>query len=260
MQRDRRRFSKSPPPSGPTEVRQRPSATAPSLGSEAREQLRDTLLEGVATLGLALPDRAMDQLLDYLALLLRWNQVYNLTAVRDPVGMTTQHLLDSLTSVPALQRHAAGRTLRILDVGSGGGLPGVVWAATCPEHRITCVDAVAKKTTFVRQVAAELGLGNLSAEHARVETLRLPPFPLITARAFASLSDIVRLTDGLLAPDGVWLAMKGQHPHDEIAALPDSIEVFHVEPLQVPGMDAERCIVWMRRRTDTRSDASSLAP
>lgn len=248
MQRKPQRFGGNAPQRPEPEYSFRGSAPIDNLSPAALDSVRATLSQGIDTLGLHLPPQGLEQLLSYLKLLLRWNRVYNLTAVRDPAGMAVQHLLDSLAAVPALQRHAGDAALRILDVGSGGGLPGVVWATACPQHRVTCVDTVAKKATFVRQVAAELHLGNLAAEHARVENLQLPAFPLITARAFASLPDIVRLTEALLADGGVWLAMKGQHPQDEIDALPPRIEVFHVEQLQVPGMDAERCIVWMRRR------------
>ena len=180
----------------------------------------------------------------------RWNKVYNLTALRDPAQMLTHHLLDSLAVVAPLRRHraqAAGADT-LLDVGSGGGLPGVVLAATDAALKVTCVDAVQKKATFVRQVAAELRLPNLQALHARVETITTQRWPVITARAFASLPDIVALTRPLLAEGGVWMAMKGQHPADEIAALPADIEVFAIEPLTVPGLGAERCIVWMRPR------------
>jgi 16S rRNA (guanine527-N7)-methyltransferase len=185
----------------------------------------------------------------YLALLARWNAAYNLTAVRDPVQMRTQHLAECLAVLPPLRRHLGARpTARFLDVGSGGGLPGVVLAAAEPSWDVTCVDAVGKKAAFVRQVAGELALPNLHAEHARVEALRAPPFDVITARAFAALPDFVRLTRPLLAPGGVWMAMKGKRPDDELAALPADIEAFHVEPLTVPGLDADRCLVWMQPR------------
>lgn len=183
----------------------------------------------------------------YLALLARWNATYNLTAVRDPAQMVVQHLADCLAVVPPLRRRLAEQPAdRLLDVGSGGGLPGLVIAVMEPRLEVTCVDTVGKKAAFVRQAAGELGLRNLHVQHARVEQLAAPPFPLIAARAFASLADLVRLTRPLLAPDGAWLAMKGRRPDDEIAALPGGVEVFHVEPLQVPHLDAERCIVWMR--------------
>lgn len=201
---------------------------------------------------LRLPAEAADRLLAYLDLLQRWNGVYNLTAVRDPQDMLRQHLADCLAVVGPLSRHAvsvhAGEssTLRVLDVGSGGGLPGAVLALLCPQWQVVCVDTVGKKAAFIRQAGVELGLLNLSAEHARVEAMQCPPFNVITSRAFASLPDFIRLSRGLLAPSGVWMAMKGRAPTEELAALPSDIDVFHVEPLPVPGLQAERCLVWMR--------------
>lgn len=183
-------------------------------------------------------------LVRYLDLLQRWNSTYNLTAVRDRAAMRLQHLADCLAVIPALQRE--GIEGRVLDVGSGGGLPGVVIAVLLPALDVSCVDAVGKKAAFVRQVAGALQLRNLHAEHARVEQLRRPPFDLITSRAFATLADFTRLTQPLLASAGQWLAMKGRRPDDEIAALPPGVSVFHVEPLSVPGLNAERCLVWMR--------------
>jgi 16S rRNA (guanine527-N7)-methyltransferase len=211
------------------------------------EALRPALEGNCDSLGLA-PDPAMlDRLLAYLALLQRWNATYNLTAVRDPGEMLTQHLADCLAVVGPLRRQlGAGTSRRILDVGSGGGLPGVVLAVLEPGWAVTCVDAVGKKAAFIRQVAVELRLRNLAAEHARVESLKAGGFDLITSRAFASLADFVSLTRKLLAADGVWAAMKGKTPEAELAALPAGIAVFHVEPIAVPGLDAERCIVWMR--------------
>lgn len=185
----------------------------------------------------------------YLGLLAKWNAAYNLTAVRDPAQMRTQHLADCLAVIEPLRRHlGAGRPARILDVGSGGGLPGVVLAIADPAWDVTCVDAVGKKAAFVRQVAGELALLNLHAEHARVESLEAVPFDVIASRAFSALPDFIRLTRPLLADGGVWVAMKGKRPDDELAALPPDVEVFHVEPLVVPGLDAERCLVWMRPR------------
>jgi 16S rRNA (guanine527-N7)-methyltransferase len=208
--------------------------------------MRHELIDGAAALGCPLTDAEADRLLGYLDLLARWNKVYNLTALRDPVQMLTHHLLDSLAVMAPMRRHTGGAAVSVMDVGSGGGLPGVVIATTQPSAAVTCVDTVQKKVTFVRQVAAELRLSNLHARHTRVEAITDTQWPLITARAFASLPDIVTLTRPLLAPGGVWMAMKGQHPADEIAALPRDVEVFHVEPLTVPGLNAERCIVWMR--------------
>ncbi len=185
----------------------------------------------------------------YLALLAQWNAAYNLTAVRDPAQMRRLHLDDCLAVVESLRRQLGGRaSARILDVGSGGGLPGVVLALAEPRWEVTCVDSVGKKAAFVRQVAADLALPNLRAEHVRVEALRAPPFGVITARAFAALPELVRLTRPLLAEGGVWMAMKGKRPDDELAALPADIDAFHVELLTVPGLDADRCLIWMQQR------------
>ncbi len=215
--------------------------------------LEHALREGANALGLDLSEAQITQLLDFLALLQKWNKVYNLTAVRDPQEMLTHHLLDSLAAVPPLRRHVAQRGqggaihpgARLLDVGSGGGLPGVVFAICCPEVDVSCVDTVAKKAAFIQQAAGTLGLSNLHGIHARVETLA-GPFDVVSCRAFAALSDFTAWSRQALAPHGVWLAMKGKHPHDEIAALPADVSVFHVEQLTVPGLQAERCILWLR--------------
>lgn len=208
---------------------------------------RELLKQGAQGLGLSLSDAQCDALLAYQAMLIKWNQVYNLTAVRQPADMLTHHLLDSLAVLPPLQRHLADRSGRLLDVGSGGGLPGVVLAIMLPELEVTCVDTVGKKASFIRQVAGDLKLRNLGAAHARVEDLQLAPFDVITSRAFASLEDFTRLTHHLLAAEGVWMAMKGKLPSDEMAALPVEWNVFHVEQLAVPGLNAERCLVWIRQ-------------
>ena len=202
------------------------------------------LREGLADLGLVLADAQVSQLLAYQALIAKWNQVYNLTAVRDPQEMLTHHLLDSLAVVLPLRQHLAGRTT-LLDVGSGAGLPGVVLAITCPDLTVTCVDTVAKKAAFIQQAAVSLGLPHLKGLHARVETLS-GPYDVISSRAFSSLPDFVKGSRQALAPQGVWMAMKGKHPQTELSALPADVDVFHVEPLTVPGLSAERCIVWMR--------------
>ena len=203
------------------------------------------LRAGVEALGLALSDAQIKHLLDYAALIQKWNKVYNLTALRDPADMLTHHLLDSLTAVPPLTRHTQGRPIKVLDVGSGGGLPGVVLAICMPELQVTCVDTVAKKAAFVQQVAVSLRLSNLRGLHARVESLT-DPYQVICSRAFASLHDFVTWSRSALAEGGVWMAMKGKHPQVEIGALPADVKVFHVEPLTVPGLDVERCMVWMR--------------
>ncbi|HEV6968467.1 16S rRNA (guanine(527)-N(7))-methyltransferase RsmG [Roseateles sp.] len=206
--------------------------------------MRAALEQATQQLGLDLSATQIDQLLAYLALLQKWNKVYNLTAVRDPAQMLSHHLVDSLAAIPPLLRHGAPQ--RLMDVGAGGGLPGVVIAICCPGTDVTCVDAVAKKATFIQQVAAELKLPNLHGVHSRVETLQAQAFGVITSRAFASLADFTSLTRQHLAEGAVWMAMKGQNPADEIAALPSDVDVFHVEQLTVPGLDAQRCLVWMR--------------
>jgi 16S rRNA (guanine527-N7)-methyltransferase len=225
--------------------------------TDLMESLSLPLGQGLERLGLEVALPARRQLVEYLALIDRWNRVYNLTAVRNPADMLVQHLLDSLAVVIPLRRHlhargvgpdVDGASARILDVGSGGGLPGVVLSVVERQWDVTCVDAVAKKASFIRQVAAELGLPNLHAQHARVEDLLAPPgFDIVTSRAFASLADFVSLTGHLLSATGVWMAMKGKVPEDEVADLPAGIEVFHVEPLEVPGLEAQRCLVWMRK-------------
>lgn len=191
----------------------------------------------------------------YLGLLAQWNTAYNLTAIRDPVQMRTQHVADCAAVVEPIRRElsrkadgppTAGDAKRLLDVGSGGGLPGVILALAEASWDVTCVDAVGKKAAFIRQVASELGLPNLHAEHARVEALKLPPFDLIICRAFAALPEFVEVTRELLAANGVWVAMKGKRPDNELAALAPNVDVFHVEPLTVPGLDAHRCLIWMR--------------
>lgn len=216
--------------------------------------LRASLLEGATVLGLDLSASQVDTLVAYLAMISRWNRVYNLTALRDPAEMLTHHLLDSLSVVPALRRHLDQAGLatgaRLLDVGSGAGLPGVVLAVTVPNLAVTCIDTVGKKASFIQQVAAELGLRQLRSQHARVEAWpghpNEPKFDVVTSRAFSSLVDFIELTRTHRATDGVWMAMKGKRPDEESQALPTDIHVFHVEQLTVPSLEADRCLVWMR--------------
>jgi 16S rRNA (guanine527-N7)-methyltransferase len=212
--------------------------------------LEGALRHGVGALGLVLSDAQIVALLDYLDLIQKWTRVYNLTAVRNPEEMLTHHVLDSLAVVEPLRRqlHSMGldESIRVLDVGAGAGLPGVVLAICCPTMVVHCVDTVAKKAAFIQQAAVGLKLPLLRGIHARVESLT-EPYALVTARAFASLTDFTQWSQGALAEQGVWMAMKGKNPQAEVAQLPADIEVFHVEPLVVPGLDAERCIVWMRK-------------
>ena len=212
--------------------------------------LEPQLRAGLQTLGLALDEAQITALLDYVDLIQKWTRVYNLTAVRDPQDMLTHHLLDSLAVVRPLRQQLAmlGRdeSVRVLDVGAGAGLPGVVLAICCPTMTVHCVDTVAKKAAFVQQAAVSLKLPRLRGIHARVESLT-EPYDVVCSRAFASLADFTQWSVGALAPQGVWMAMKGKHPAAELLALDPGVQVFHVEPLQVPGLDAERCLVWMRR-------------
>ena len=214
--------------------------------------LMSSLQTGLDGLGLSVSAEQQAQLLMYMDLIAKWTKVYNLTAVRDANEMLTHHLLDSLAVVAPLRREVAKLVLpegqpqlRMLDVGAGAGLPGIVIAITCPEISVTCVDTVAKKAAFIQQVAATLKLPNLKGLHARVESLT-QPYDVVCSRAFASLLDFTTWSQSALASHGVWMAMKGKHPNQELAVLPESVKVFHVEQLQVPGLDAERCIIWMR--------------
>lgn len=217
--------------------------------------LEPELRQGLVALRLTLDDAQAQRLLDYLELIQKWTKVYNLTAVRDPAEMLTHHLLDSLAVIRPLQQQLAqmapagegASAVRLLDVGSGAGLPGIVIAICCPGITVHCVDTVAKKAAFIQQVAVSLKLPNLRGLHARVESLT-EPYDVVSSRAFASLVDFTNWSGAALAGHGVWMAMKGKRPADELAALPAGVDVFHVEQLRVPGLDAERCIVWMRKR------------
>ena len=214
--------------------------------------LMSSLQKGLDGLGLDVSAEQQAQLLAYMDLIGKWTKVYNLTAVRDANEMLTHHLLDSLAVVAPLRREVAKLVLpegqpqlRMLDVGAGAGLPGIVIAITCPEISVTCVDTVAKKAAFIQQVAVALKVGNLRGLHARVENLT-DTYQVISSRAFASLIDFTNWSTQALAPQGVWMAMKGKHPADELAVLPQGVSVFHVEQLAVPGLGAERCVVWLR--------------
>ena len=212
--------------------------------------MKTMLQTGLGQLGLTLEAAQEQKLLDYLALIGKWNRVYNLTAVRDPEEMLSYHLLDSLSALAPLQRcitQHASKTL--LDVGSGAGLPGVVSAICNPDLQVACVDTVGKKAAFIQQAAAALCLHNLQGVHNRVEKLQ-QRYDIVCSRAFASLPDFVNWSANALADNGIWLAMKGKTPEEEIASLPAWARVFHVEQLRVPGLDAQRCIVWLQRQAD----------
>lgn len=225
-------------------------------------ELDAALRDGAAALGVLLSERQRQQLLAYQVLIAKWSRVYNLTAITAPQEMLTHHLLDSLAVVPPLVRHlaevGASEPARLLDVGSGAGLPGVVLAIALPDLAVTCVDAVAKKAAFIRQVAAELSLPNLASLHGRIEAQR-GRYDLVCSRAFSSLADFVAGADAVLAPRGVWLALKGKRAEveAEAASLSPAVELFHVEPLAVPGLGAERCLVWMRRSPAPAADGAA---
>ena len=275
--------AKPPTPAPPTLSGAEPTAKA-AWDNSTQALARNTLVAGSRHLGVALSDAQTDALMGYLGLLHKWSKVYNLTAVRDPLEMVTLHLLDSLAVIPALLRHLAtphnateraalagqststspspgpasaslaaasagkpaqAQPIRLLDVGSGAGLPGVVIAIACPHIQVTCIDAVSKKAAFVQQVAASLGLAHLRGLHQRIEQLDAP-HDLVCSRAFASLADFVQGSAKALAAGGVWLALKGKTPTEELSALGPDVDVFHVEQLKVPGLDAQRCLVWMR--------------
>ncbi|MBX3613525.1 MAG: 16S rRNA (guanine(527)-N(7))-methyltransferase RsmG [Burkholderiaceae bacterium] len=216
--------------------------------------MRERLLAGLAELGL--DSTLADRLLDYLALLVKWNGVYNLTAVREPAAMLRQHLLDSLSIVAPLaarlpQRDGAPAG-RIIDVGSGAGLPGIVLALAWPRAKVVLVEPIGKKAAFLRQCQGELALTNLRVEATRIESLGEPeagqPPDLVVCRAFASLADFATAIDRLVGPHTVIAAMKGAAPDDEVAALPAHWTVTEVLPLRVPELDAARHLVLMQRR------------
>ena len=205
---------------------------------EKRMSVEQQLAAGIAALGLTLPDGAEAKLLAYLALLDKWNRVYNLTAVRDTERMVSHHLLDSLAAVPFFPGG------RVLDVGSVGGLPGIPLAIARPEWRVTLIDSIAKKTAFLLQAKAELGLANLQVVTGRVEDFRPEAgYDVVTSRAFSDLRAFVTLTRHLLGPGGRWLAMKGLYPHEEVAMLPDGVRVSADHALVVPGLEASRHLI-----------------
>lgn len=222
------------------------SQTAAPGPGDGLEDLRAVLGEA----GLDAAPSQVAALGHYVRLLQRWNAVYNLTAVRDPAAVLVQHVADSLSLVRPLRREVASAArggVRVLDVGSGGGLPAIPLAILEPSWSVTCVEPVGKKTAFLRQAAAECSLPNLAAYDRRVEDLPLTePYHWITSRAYSSLARLVEGTRHQLAPDGRWVAMKGVTPDAEIAEVRDTADVFHVEQLHVPRLEAARCLVWMR--------------
>ena len=209
----------------------------------------DGLAGGLAALGEqgSVAGRVEEQLRRYMALLAKWNRVYNLTAITDPAQMITHHLLDSLSIAAPLDAVlAAGSGARVLDVGSGAGLPGIPLAIIRPAWQLTLLDGNGKKTAFIAQAAAELGLANVAVVTARAESFAGGPFDAIVSRAFSSLRDFVTRTRALLRPDGCWAAMKGGVPHEELRELPDDVECRTILRLQVPGLEAERHLLLLK--------------
>ncbi len=205
------------------------------------------LADGIAALGLVLPRETVDRLLAFGELLLKWNKVYNLTAIRAPQELITHHLLDSLAVLPHLQS-----VQRLADIGSGGGLPGIPLAIVRSGLLVSSVETVNKKASFQQQARIELGLGNFAVFNRRVETLAADELPggaadAVVSRAFSSLADFVRVAGHLVAADGALYAMKGVFPADEIGALPAGWTLAASHPLQVPGLDAERHLLVIRR-------------
>ena len=216
----------------------------------------EQLVQACCDMSLELTDQQQKTLLEYLSQLLKWNKTYNLTAIKDPEQALIQHIFDSLTVIGPLQSYIKNKKLqqaRVLDVGSGPGLPGVVIATLLPNTEVTCVDTVEKKMTFVRQVIGILGLTNVKAIHQRVEQLKIEPFDIVTSRAFSSLQEFVELAGEQVKKGGAMLAMKGKRPQLEIEALENNTQwcVDSIQELKVPKLDAQRCLVWMKRKGTT---------
>ena len=221
--------------------------------------LAEVLAEATRSLQLQLDEGQQVKLVAYVDLLARWNRTYNLTAVREPLAMMTQHVVDCLAVVTPLKAHlgALGRSARLLDVGSGAGLPGMILGVALPQLEVVCIDSIGKKTAFIAQAAATLGLKNVHAVHARVEAFAAPSFDVIVSRALSSLPKFVANTEHLLAAGGKWLAMKGAVPQEELGNLDDR-HPFHVEQISVPGLGATRCLVWIEADRESERTLSTV--
>jgi len=210
-----------------------------------QEALAKVLREGVAEMQLDVTPEQQTRLMAYLHLMHKWNAVYNLTSLRDPMQMVTHHLLDSLAAVPAFKDAS-----NVLDVGAGGGLPGIVLAITRPDMKVAMIDTVHKKTAFLTQVKAELALSNVTVHTMKVQDLQVSDkFDVITSRAFADLSDFVNWSGHLLQQGGKFIALKGVAPSEERERLPQEWKVSGLQPLQVPKLGAERHLVFIQRTT-----------
>jgi len=211
-----------------------------------REKLSEVLNDGIDALDLPLWAAQREQLMDYLALMAKWNGVYNLTSLRDPMQMVTHHLLDSLAAVSAFEG-----AKNVLDVGAGGGLPGIVLAIARPDMQVSLIDTVHKKTAFLTQVKAELGLKNVTVYTMKVQELKAGPFDVITSRAFADLSDFVNWSGHLLGEGGRFIALKGTAPADEQERLPGEWTIQELRPIKVPKVEAERHLVFIEKSVST---------
>ncbi len=211
-----------------------------------REKLMQVLSDGIDEMDLPLWAAQREQLMDYLALMVKWNGVYNLTSLRDPAQMVTHHLLDSLAAVAAFVD-----AKNVLDVGAGGGLPGIVLAIARPDVQVSLIDTVHKKTAFLTQVKAELGLKNVTVYTMKVQELQAGPFDVITSRAFADLSDFVNWSGHLLAEGGQFIALKGTAPAAEQERLPEAWKVKELRALRVAKLEAERHLVFIERAAQT---------
>ena len=214
------------------------------------------LEEACSVLSLSPTDKQKTQLLEYVSQLLKWNQTYNLTAIRDPAQVLIQHIFDSLAVIKPITDYFFEQNIKqvtILDVGSGAGLPAVVLGIMVPTSQISCVDPVEKKMTFVRQIVSILKISNIEPIHERVEHLKRDPYDLVISRAFASLEDFASLSGSKVKTTGVLLAMKGKRPQEEIERLEKNTrwKVEKVEPVKVPQLDAQRCLVWMKDKGST---------
>jgi 16S rRNA (guanine527-N7)-methyltransferase len=214
------------------------------LDAQAADPVPKLIRAGLDALGLSLGPRQLDQVLQHLALLHKWNRVHNLTAIHSPEEAARLHALDCLAALTVWVSRETPPA-QVLDVGSGAGFPAVLMAILWPDTQVLAIDAVAKKAAFVQQVAVQLGLPNLKARHVRAQDLS-SQYDVITCRAFAALSDVVAWTEHLLRPGGAWVCLKGKPPADEIAQLPSTVSVLAIDPVEVPGLDAERCLVWMK--------------
>jgi 16S rRNA (guanine527-N7)-methyltransferase len=211
-----------------------------------REKLMGILSDGIDEMDLPLWAAQREQLMDYLALMNKWNSVYNLTSLRDPLQMVTHHVLDSLAAVPAFED-----AKNVLDVGAGGGLPGIVLAIARPDMNVSLIDTVHKKTAFLTQVKAELGLKNVTVYTMKVQDLKAGPFDVITSRAFADLSDFVNWSGHLLAEGGQFIALKGTAPPEEQERLPNEWKVKELRPIKVAKLEAERHLVFIEKAEQT---------